>query len=79
MIASAGASRTSSVFGLNARPSTATVRPRAPPSPRSSFSAMRSSWRAFTSATACSSGASYWRSTASCASARTSFGKHDPP
>ncbi len=53
MMSTAGASRMSSVSGLNERPSTAIVLPdSSPPTALRIFSTMRSRWRSFTRITA---------------------------
>ena len=74
-----GASRTSSVFGLNASPSSATVVPRSEPRCFFSFPITRRFWSSFTSMTAFRSWKWYPELEASCLSASESFGKQDPP
>src|SRR5215208_4217464 len=74
-----GASRISSVFGLKARPSSATFFPRRGPRCFVSFPITRRFCSSFTSITAESSWKWYPEFDASCFSASESFGKHEPP
>ena len=69
----------SSVFGLNASPSSATVLPRSGPTCRFSFPITRRFCSSFTSITAESSWKWYPEFDASCFSASESFGKQLPP
>ena len=79
MISSAGASRRSSVSGLNARPQTATVRPSSPPSRRSSLRTKARRPSRLMSSTARSSCGWQLASAAMYSSACTSLGRQDPP
>ena len=80
MIGSAGASRMSSVLGLNARPHSAKVRPaRSSPRRATIFSTSRSFCASLTASTAARICNGRPNSAAVCESAFTSFGKHDPP
>src|SRR5213076_2038577 len=74
-----GASRRSSVFGLNASPSRAIVFPRSLPRCFSSFPTTRRFWSSFTSITAFSSWKWYPELDASCFKAIPSLGKQEPP